>query len=120
MPPGDMTPLHVHRHDTQTTYVLEGEVTFYLPGITRALRRGECIHQPAGVPQTEKVTSRTSARVLDINCPAGFEHFVTSVGRPTSQLTLPPSDDEPPDFDRLIAIAENHGIEIIGPPGTLP
>jgi mannose-6-phosphate isomerase-like protein (cupin superfamily) len=31
MPPGDMTPLHVHRRDSQTTYVLEGEVTFYRP-----------------------------------------------------------------------------------------
>jgi mannose-6-phosphate isomerase-like protein (cupin superfamily) len=120
MPPDDMTPLHVHRHDSQTTYVLEGEVTIHLPDGAHVLRRGECIYQPAGVPQTERVTSAESARVLDINSPAGFEQFVAKAGRPAESLTLPPPMDSPPDLEQLASVAEQHGIELLGPPGTLP
>jgi quercetin dioxygenase-like cupin family protein len=61
MPPNDMTPLHVHRRDSQTTYVLEGKVTIYLPDGSHVLGPGECIHQRAGVPQTERVTSTRQA-----------------------------------------------------------
>jgi quercetin dioxygenase-like cupin family protein len=119
-PPDDMTPLHVHRRDGQTTYVLEGEMTIYLPGRTHVLRPGECIHQPAGVPQTEHVTSTEPARVLDINSPAGFDKFVAAIGVPAERLTLPPADSPPPDPEHLAAIAAEHGIDILGPPGTLP
>jgi mannose-6-phosphate isomerase-like protein (cupin superfamily) len=119
-PPDDMLPLHVHRRDSQTTYVLEGEVTFYLPGESRVLGPGECIHQPAGVPQTERVTSAEPGRVLDVNSPAGFDRFVASAGEQAASRTLPPSPDEPPDFERLVALAADHGVDILGPPGTLP
>ena len=118
-PPDDMIPLHAHRDQSQTTYVLEGEVTFYLPGIERALGPGECIHQPAGVPQTER-TGPDGARMLDINSPAGFERFVAAVGDPTESLELPPPPDEEPDFARLTAIADEHSLDILGPPGALP
>jgi quercetin dioxygenase-like cupin family protein len=119
-PPEDMTPLHVHRRDSQTTYVLEGEVTFYLPGESRICRPGDWVHQPAGVPQTERITSAEPARVLDINSPAGFDRFVAEAGEPATDLTLPPPPEEKPDFERLAAIAAAHEIEILGPPGDLP
>jgi quercetin dioxygenase-like cupin family protein len=120
MPPNEMTPLHVHQHDSQTVYVLDGEVTVSLPGLTRVLRRGECIYQPAGVPQSERVSSDGPARVLDINSPAGFDRFIAAVGQLTDRLTLPPSPESPPDLDRLAAVAAQHGITLLGPPGALP
>jgi quercetin dioxygenase-like cupin family protein len=120
MPPDDMTPLHIHRRDSQTTYVLEGEVTIYLPDGSHVLGPGDCIHQPAGVPQTERVTSTHQARVLDINSPAGFERFVVAIGRPAESLTLPPPPDSPPDMEQIAAVAAEHDIELLGPPGALP
>jgi quercetin dioxygenase-like cupin family protein len=120
MPPNDMTPLHVHRRDSQTTYVLESEVTIYLPDGSHVLGPGECIHQPAGVPQTERVTSTRQARILDINSPAGFERFVDAIGRPAESLTLPPPTDSPPDLEQIAGVAAEHGIELLGPPGALP
>jgi mannose-6-phosphate isomerase-like protein (cupin superfamily) len=124
MPTGDMTPLHVHKHQTQTTYVLEGEVTFWLPGRSVVCGPGECFHQPAGVPQTEEVTSDGPARVLDIQSPAGFDdfgfdRFVAALGRPAEELMLPPAGS-PPDIERLVTTAARFGIEILGPPGELP
>jgi mannose-6-phosphate isomerase-like protein (cupin superfamily) len=119
-PPDDWTPLHLHRDDSQTTYVLEGELTVYTPGSARALGPGDCIHQPPGVPQTEHVTSSVPARVLDINSPAGFDLFVEAAGRPAEALTLPPPDESEPDLEPLIALAAEYGIDVLGPPGALP
>ena len=115
-----MLPLHVHHQDTQTTYVLEGQATFYSPGESRVLGPGECIHQPAGVAHTERVASNGPARMLDVNSPAGFEKFVAAAAEPAGSLELPPEMNEPPDFDRLSKTAGEHGIKILGPPGTLP
>jgi quercetin dioxygenase-like cupin family protein len=120
MPPGDMTPLHVHLRDSQTVYVLEGEVTFYLPNSVQVCGRGEFIHQPAGVAQTERVTSTQPARILGLNSPSGFDRFVASAGRPARSLVLPPPPEHPPDMERLVEIAAEHDIEILGPPGELP
>ena len=120
LPPEAMTPLHVLPRVNQILYVLEGELTAYLPGVERVLRSGDCMLQPAGVPQTHRVTSAEPARVLAINSPAGFERFFVETGRPAESLTLPPPEESPPDLEQLAAIAAAHGIELLGPPGALP
>jgi quercetin dioxygenase-like cupin family protein len=120
LPPDAMTPLHVLPRSGQILYVLEGELTAYLPGVSRVLRRGDSMYQPVGVPQTHRVTSSEPARVLAITTPAGFERFVAEAGQPAEGLTLPPPEESPPDLERLASIAAEHGIELLGPPGTLP
>jgi quercetin dioxygenase-like cupin family protein len=120
LPPEAMTPLHVLPRASQILYVLEGELTAYLPGVSRVLRRGHSMYQPVGVPQTHRVTSSEPARVLAITTPAGFERFVAEAGRPAESLTLPPPEESPPDLERLAAIAAEHGVDLLGPPGTLP
>ena len=39
-PRGDQTPLHVHHHDDEAFYVLEGEVTLWAGDETHVLRAG--------------------------------------------------------------------------------
>jgi quercetin dioxygenase-like cupin family protein len=120
LPPEAMTPLHTLPRATQILYVLEGELTAYLPGVSRVLKPGDSMHQPAGIPQTHRVSSSTPARVLAITSPAGFERFFIETGQPTESLRLPPPDESPPDMAHLAAIAAKHGIEFLGPPGALP
>jgi quercetin dioxygenase-like cupin family protein len=120
LPPEAMTPLHVLPRAGQILYVLEGELTAYLPGVSRVLRRGDAMYQPVGVPQTHRVTSAEPARVLAISSPAGFERFFVETGRPAESLTLPPPEESPPDLEPLAALAAAHGIELLGPPGALP
>jgi quercetin dioxygenase-like cupin family protein len=120
LPPGAMTPLHVLPRVDQILYVVDGELTAYLPGVVRVLRSGDSMLQPAGVPQTHRVTSSGPARVLAISSPAGFEGFVVEAGQPAEALALPPPDESPPDFERLTEVAAKHGMKILGPPGSLP
>ena len=63
---------------------------------------------PRGIPHTYRVGDRP-ARWLVTSIPAGFERFVAAVG----------ALDEP-DPATLGAVAAEHDIEILGPPGELP
>jgi quercetin dioxygenase-like cupin family protein len=107
-PPGDMPPLHVHRHTDEGFYVLEGQLTLYAPGRELTLQPGDYALVPHGVPHTYRVGER-AARWLTASVPAGHERFVLAV----SELVAP-------DPEQLIRIASEHGIEILGPPGTMP
>jgi mannose-6-phosphate isomerase-like protein (cupin superfamily) len=119
-PPDYMTPLHVHRRADQAFYVLEGELTFYLPGLSLSAGPGGSAYGPIGVPHVDHTTSADPARFLVVNSPAGFEAFVAAAGEPAAELTLPPPPEEPPAIERLTALAGEHEIELLGPPGTLP
>jgi mannose-6-phosphate isomerase-like protein (cupin superfamily) len=109
--------LHVHRDADELYYVLDGEVTVYLPGRTVRRGPGGWIYCPRAVPHTHQVTSSTPARLLYVGSPAGFEDFVAAAGDPAGELTLPPGE---PDVARAIALAREHGIDILGAPGELP
>ena len=70
---------------------------------------------PSRVPRVE--TER--ARWLAVSTPAGFVSFVEAASDPADYADVRP-DERPVGMDRLLAQAEAHGIEIIGPPGTMP
>jgi mannose-6-phosphate isomerase-like protein (cupin superfamily) len=117
-PEGEMTPLHVHRGADQAMYVLEGEITLYLPGRAVTAGPGACAYGPRGVPHTERV-GPAGVRLMEVCSPAGFEDFVIAAGVPATTLTLPPAD-LPPDLERIAALAAEHDIQVLGPPGELP
>lgn len=119
VPPEDMPPLHRHVDADQTWYVLEGALTAYLPGASRVLRAGECAFGPKGIPHTHRASTDGITRLLEVDAPGHFEAFVVAVGRPAGALALPPAP-EGPDPAELTRLAAEHGIEILGPPGTLP
>jgi mannose-6-phosphate isomerase-like protein (cupin superfamily) len=119
-PPGEMTPVHVHRRADQTQYVLEGELTVHLEGRTIVAGPGECAHGPMGVPHAEQVTSAEPVRLVEVNAPAGFERFVAAVGQPAPELVLPNPPLPLPDSEELVVLAAEHDIEILGAAGTVP
>ena len=113
-----MPPLHVHRREDEAFYVLEGELSLHLPGRSLTLGAGEAFLAPKDVPHAYRVESET-ARWLAIATPAGFDDFVREVGEPAPEETLPPEGRQH-DPARLAEIAARFGIELLGPPGTLP
>jgi quercetin dioxygenase-like cupin family protein len=124
-PPADMTPLHLHRTDDEAWYLLDGEMSFFV-GTDQPTRggRGTLAFGPKGVPHTIRVESSHPARWLAICTPgAAFVTFVLAASRPAPSAELrppplgPPSDDEVAAFT---ALALEHEVEILGPPGSLP
>jgi quercetin dioxygenase-like cupin family protein len=115
---GDMPPLHVHRREDETFYVLEGRLSLHLPDGSIELGPGGAAFAPRDVPHVYRVESPT-ARWLGIAAPAGFEAFVREAGEPAPEDVLPP-EGRAHDPARLAEIAGRHGIELLGPPGMLP
>jgi quercetin dioxygenase-like cupin family protein len=112
-PPGDWPPLHVHHDQEETWYVLEGEITVYTPGEERVLRAGDFLLAPRGVPHTYR-TGDAGARTIVQSSPAGFAAFVDAVSQPE------PSEPTPEQAAHVAAVAAEHGIELLGPPGARP
>lgn len=108
VPAGAMPPLHVHHAEDEGFYILDGEVTLYLPGEEIECGSGDFVLHPRGVPHAYRVGDR-AARWLVTSTPAGFERFVAAV----SAL----SEADP---TTLTAVAAEHEIEILAPPGMLP
>jgi quercetin dioxygenase-like cupin family protein len=115
---GDMPPLHVHRREDETFYVLEGKLLLHLPDGSVELGPGGAAFAPRGVPHAYRVESET-ARWLAIATPAGFDAFVREVGEPAPEDVLPP-EGRVHDSARLGEVAARYDIELLGPPGTLP
>jgi quercetin dioxygenase-like cupin family protein len=122
-PAGDMPPLHLHRTDDEAWYVLEGEMTFFVgsnePVVVQA---GGLAFGPKGVPHTYRVESSGPARWLAVCTPGDFEQFVVAASRPAERAELPPMVDPPGEEEiaAVTALAADHQIELLGPPGTLP
>ena len=117
-PHGEQPPLHVHRDDDEGFYVIEGRVTLWYGDRRLELGAGDFALAPHGIPHTYRVESEDGARMLVTSSTAEFDRFVADVGEPAAELRLP--DPAAPDIERLVAISAEHGIEILGPPGTLP
>src|SRR5262245_40615557 len=116
-PRGAGAPLHVHRREDEWFYVTEGELTFWVGGRVTAAPAGSFVYGPRDVPHTFEVASE-QARFLLVVEPAGFEDFMRALAEPAGALTLPPPPAEPPgDPGPLVALAAEHGVEILGPPG---
>ena len=113
LPGGQATPLHSQPEDEETFYVLEGEMTFFLlDGQPLSAASGAVVHVPKGVAHAYRVDSET-ARVLNITTPQ-HERFFRAAGEPAQARTLPPQ--APPDMDKVMAAANEYGVEILGPP----
>jgi quercetin dioxygenase-like cupin family protein len=115
-PQGSGSPLHVHSREDEWFYVIEGELTFWVGGVTSVAPAGSFVFGPKGIPHTFTVSSER-ARFLLVVEPAGFEAFVRSLGEPAQRLEIPPAPTSPPDLHAMTALAAEHGVEILGPPG---
>jgi quercetin dioxygenase-like cupin family protein len=117
--PGDTPPLHLHHNDDEGFYVLEGALRLHAAGEpTVHVAAGEFALTPRGTPHVYVVESEQPARWLALSN-GGFDRFVEEVSVPASEATLPTEPHMPPP-EELTVIAARHGIEILGPPGTMP
>ena len=83
------SPLHVHHHESETHYVLEGVLRVHIPGRSVELHAGDAFCTPRGVPQMYQVVSDT-ARWLLVMAPGGFDGLVATMSEPAERDEIPP------------------------------
>ena len=116
---GQMSPLHT-RDEDETYRVVAGEVTFFVGSEVIEAREGDVVVAAAGVERTLRAET-DDARWIVLTRVSSFERFLDfgrAVARPHANgSTEWPSASE---LAAVSAIAAMNGIELLGPPGTLP
>ena len=112
VPPGGGPPPHVHSREEEGFYILEGEITFQLGDSHFVAGAGTFANMPVGSLHSFKNGSGKLARMLISVAPAGLEKMFIEVGQPVAAgaTTAPPP--APADFEKLLAVAPQYGIEI--------
>ena len=114
IPRGQEPPLHVHEHDDELFYVLEGEATFICGDERSTGGPGSTAYLPRGVPHTLRAESET-VRALVVMTPCGPLPYFDALSVPATSRTLP---DAPAHIDPAAveaALAEV-GVRVVGPP----
>ena len=113
IPRGQEPPLHVHEHDDELFYVLEGEATFICGDAESTGGPGSTAYLPRGVPHTLRVESAT-VRALVVMTPSPRPYF-EALSVPATSRTLPaePAHVDPAAIEAALAEV---GIRVVGPP----
>ena len=86
--PGTEPPPHVHSHEDELFYVLEGELDVYVGKEVFNGKTGECIFLPRFKPHTFVVRS-PRLRLLILFTPSGVEEAFRSMSSPAQNLAPP-------------------------------
>jgi mannose-6-phosphate isomerase-like protein (cupin superfamily) len=100
-------PLHVHQHQDEWFYIVEGEYALRVGEQTYLLRAGDSVFAPRGIPHTFAKVNEGAAKMILVYQPAGsMEDYFREVTR----FTRPPTEAE---MERLF---KTHDMEVVGPP----
>jgi quercetin dioxygenase-like cupin family protein len=96
-------PLHLHPHQEEWFYVMEGEVLFQVGGERKKLGSGESVLAPRNIPHAFTLVSEGPGRLLIAFTPAGMmEEFFRATAIPN-----PPHEDA--------ELYRRYEMELIGP-----
>lgn len=117
VPPGLGAPPNSHAGETETFFILDGEIEFMVAGEVIRGKAGDSIRVPDGAVHAFSATGPAPARVLIVNAPGHMhEGFFTELGAPVEDdRTQPKQMDGPPDVARVVQVAEKWGMTIMAP-----
>jgi mannose-6-phosphate isomerase-like protein (cupin superfamily) len=99
-------PMHVHRHEDEFSYVLEGEVGVQIGDDIHHARAGELVVKPRGIPHAFWNRTDEPARLLEIISPPGFERYFAELA------PLLPPQREAPDLAGLAELQARYGLSM--------
>lgn len=95
---GDAAPVHAHANESESFYVLQGQVTMLVGEDEVQTTAGSFTFIPPGERHAFRVDSPT-AKFLQFMTSGGILPFFEEIGEPATSATLPRSSDEPWDID---------------------
>lgn len=118
MPPGIAPPLHVHTHEAEAFYLLEGTMTYRAGNDVVQLTAGDFIYLPASLPHAFRVTGSAPARFLALTTPGGLMHLYDEVGIPAAARRIPGDDGQSAEVEiaKWNSVGPRYGLRVVGPP----
>ena len=86
--PGDRNRLHVHRHEDEVGYVLEGALEIRLADRTVVAEAGSVAHLPKNIPHAIRNPLKTPSRYLFMTIPAGLDQWFDALDAARQAGTL--------------------------------
>jgi quercetin dioxygenase-like cupin family protein len=112
-------PPHIHAHEDEAYYVLDGRFTFRIREETVDAPPGTWVWLPREVIHTFQVDG-DGARALVFSFPGGFlEKMFEPFSEPAKRLELPPMPEQLP-FDEMLALDASLGVRYPEGPGVEP
>ena len=104
-PPNGGPPLHVHQHEDELFYILEGVYEFRFGDETVVVNPGDLVHLPRHIPHSFRNIGSEPGMTMNTITPGGFEQFFVEIDQ------LP--KDQPPDPQRIADIAGRYGLRFL-------
>lgn len=115
VPPGGGPPLHIHEHEDETLYILEGECEVEVGDNPLLASTGDFVWMPRGTPHRFSNTGTETLRLILTFTPAGIELFFQEVFEEVHDRTAPPPPTSPELIGRLVTTAPRYGLEFFPP-----
>ena len=116
VPVGAGAPPNHHAGETESFYVIDGQIGFMIDGKEILAGPGEHVAIPDGAVHAFQAVGAKPARVLIFNAPGNMhDRFFTGIGQPLpeGQTELPvPSE---PDIPAVVAMAQEVGMTLVAP-----
>jgi mannose-6-phosphate isomerase-like protein (cupin superfamily) len=113
IPAGFASPWHVHHHEDESFYVLDGKMTVVVGDRAFTLNGGDCGFGPRGIPHGFRIEGTKPAHILLMTNSSALAEFVRETSFPADTAT-PPEPNEA-DLPNVVAAAERYGLSILGP-----
>jgi mannose-6-phosphate isomerase-like protein (cupin superfamily) len=102
-------PLHLHRDQDESWYILEGEYRFEVDGHEIYAGAGSTVFAPRGSRHTFQNIGATPGRVVTTVVPGGLDIFFEELDAAAPRGTIP-------DMAKMLPLLEKHNLELLGPP----
>ena len=112
-PPGGGPPLHVHRNEDETFYIVEGQIDIVLGEETVTAGPGDFVNVPRGTVHRFHNSGTAAARMILTFSPAGIEHFFAETLERAVDGTEVAVDNVDAVAARYAAAAPRHGMVFI-------
>lgn len=110
-PPGFGVPPHVHQHEDEIGYIIEGEYEIYLDGMVSIVTAGATLNFSRHISHGFRNVGKQSGRVLFFVTPGvNFEKFFNELSSLPANI--------PPDLEKVAEIFKRYNIELIDSPDS--
>jgi quercetin dioxygenase-like cupin family protein len=110
IPPGNVTPPHLHRATDETFLIESGEIELSRGGELLRGRRGDTIYLPKGIPHALRVGNDEGVALVVCVVPGGFDRFFAASAEEFKKGE--------PEMPLLVKLAAEYGIEFQSGPAS--
>lgn len=82
--PGEGVGVHIHQHEDELVYLLEGQIEVTLGDQTVSVPRGSCALLPRGIPHGYTNTGSEPSRLLAVLLPGALDGFFVGLDKELS------------------------------------